>query len=337
MFVWLVIAGAAVTSLVLTGVMRTYALNAEMLDRPNERSSHIVPTPRGGGVAIVVAITAAWVAVYVTAGFTIGPLPTLTLTALLVAAVGFVDDHRDVPAQWRLLIHLAAAGGLVLASGGLAPIATPFGTVESAWLGTIFAVLYVAWILNLYNFMDGIDGIAGVEAATVAAGAALLLMLDGQPGLAVVVAAIGAAAVGFLVWNWAPAKIFMGDVGSSFLGFVLGGLAIVSHNIGSLDIYAWSILLGVFVVDATIALVRRLARGERVYQAHRSHAYQHAAIRHGSHAIVSAAVGVLNIAWLLPLAALVGTGRIDGTLGLAVAYTPLIWLALRYRSGVDAR
>jgi Fuc2NAc and GlcNAc transferase len=125
-----------------------------------------------------------------------------------------------------------------------------------------------------------------------------------EPGLAFVVAALGAASLGFLAWNWPPAKVFMGDAGSAFLGFAFGSLALVTHALGALVIWSWLILLGVFLVDATVTLVRRLLRGERVYEAHRSHAYQHASRRLGSHRTVSVAVGVLNIAWLAPLALL---------------------------------
>jgi Fuc2NAc and GlcNAc transferase len=207
-------------------------------------------------------------------------------------------------------------------------------TLNAGWLGWAIISLYVVWMLNLTNFMDGIDGIASVETITVCAGAAFSSVLaspNARLWLAPLV--LASATLGFLVWNWPPAKIFMGDVGSGFLGLMLAVLALEAAWAAPRLFWSWVILFGVFVVDATVTLIRRVARGERFYEAHRSHAYQHVATRRGAHQPVTLAVGAINLCWLLPLALLVALGRLDGLAALAVAYTPLVIGAVRMGAG----
>ena len=176
--------------------------------------------------------------------------------------------------------------------------------------------------------MDGIDGIASVEALCVCLGGALLYALVEAPAATDVPLLILAAAVlGFLIWNFPPARIFMGDAGSGFLGIVMGIFSLQAGWIKPVLFWAWLILLGVFIVDATLTLFRRLLRGERVYEAHRSHAYQYASRRMGSHLPVTAGVVIINLAWLLPLAVIVALGWLGGLVGVAVAYAPLLVLA----------
>jgi Fuc2NAc and GlcNAc transferase len=324
---------AAIAVAAMTGAVRHLAIRHELIDVPNQRSSHETPTPRGGGLAIVVGVVVAWaVAVF------LGPVAAeavfvLSSAGLIVAVVGLVDDRAHVAARWRLLVHLVAACIVTLWSGGLTHVVLQGQVIELGWGGVVLALLGIIWMTNLFNFMDGIDGIAGAESSSVALGAAGLLWLSGHHGEASVLAIVGAASLGFLAWNWPPAKIFMGDVGSSFLGFVLGAIAIVTHAQGSLDIWAWLVMLGVFVVDATLTLARRVIRGERFYDAHRSHAYQHAARRLESHRAVSGAVAVINVLWLLPIAWLIDSGRIAGIYGFLIAYVPLVWLAVANRAG----
>lgn len=181
--------------------------------------------------------------------------------------------------------------------------------------------------------MDGIDGIAGVEAVTVAAGAALLLWVRGDAAMAGVLVLLAAAVLGFLAWNWPPARIFMGDVGSAYLGFVLGVMALATSAEGPLNLWVWLILLAVFITDATVTLLRRLLRGERWYEAHRTHAYQHAARRFGSHRKVTLAVGALNVLWLLPLAGVACALPGYGWWLAVVAYLPLLLLAVKFGAG----
>src|SRR5690606_17291136 len=205
-------------------------------------------------------------------------------------------------------------------------------TFELAWFGHALAALYLVWLLNLYNFMDGIDGIASVEAICVALGGALVYLLSvSASGVAasggwLPPVLLAAAVAGFLVWNFPPARIFMGDAGSGFIGIVLGVLSIQAAAMQPALLWCWLILLGVFVVDATQTLLRRLLRGEKVYEAHRSHAYQFAARACGRHLPVTLAVLALNVLWLLPVAVLVALGWLDGALGMLIAYAPLLLL-----------
>lgn len=334
----LFIVSLAVLAWMLTGLLRRYALARSLMDVPNARSSHSVPTPRGGGVAIVIAFLLGLSLAFFTGfGIPAGLYYALLGAGAGIAVLGFFDDHGHIAARWRLLGHFAAAIWALYWLGGLPPLAVFGMALDLSWLGHVLAAFYLVWLLNLYNFMDGIDGIASVEAMCVAlGGAAIWLLASGISGTTngwLVPLLLAAAVAGFLMWNFPPARIFMGDAGSGFIGIVLGVLSIQAAIGQSELLWAWLILLGVFVVDATLTLLRRLVRGEKVYEAHRSHAYQFAARLHGRHLPVTLAVLVINVLWLSPLAVAVAMGWLDGLLALLVAYAPLVFLGLRYRAG----
>jgi Fuc2NAc and GlcNAc transferase len=250
---------------------------------------------------------------------------------LLVAVVGFIDDVRSVPARYRLLAQFVAAAWVVRCLGFSNPASTLMLAPLPSWVVMSLATTMLVWLMNLTNFMDGIDGLAGSEGVTVLWAATCLLWMNGEDSSFAFVA--GAAVLGFLRWNWPPAKIFMGDVGSCYLGIVLGALALHAAILVPRFFWVWLILLGCFVVDATVTLIRRVARGERFYQAHRTHAYQYAARIAGAHRPVTVAVVVINLCWLFPLAWLVARGTLGGVWGLVVAYAPLCALAFWYRAG----
>lgn len=324
---------AAALSALLTGVLRRYALRTQLLDLPNARSSHTQPTPRGGGLAIVISFSLALTTVWLAGLVSTRVVAAAGVGGLMIAGIGYLDDRHDLPARWRFPVHLIAAGVALGWLGGFPPLPLPGPELGFGWFGIPLGMLCIVWLLNLYNFMDGIDGIAGVEAVTVAASAALLLWVRGDGAMAGVLLLLAAAVLGFLAWNWPPAKIFMGDVGSAYLGFVLGVLALATSAEGLLNLWVWLILLAVFITDATVTLLRRLLRGERWYEAHRTHAYQHAAHRLGSHRNVTLAIGAINVLWLLPLA---GMAAMRPTLGLwlvGIAYIPLIVLVLKFDAG----
>lgn len=325
---------AGTVTAVLTCVVRRYAISQSLFDIPNARSSHEVPTPRGGGVAMVLVFFALSTLLAPWVGVPIEALVAVLGGGVLVAAVGYRDDHGDVPARWRLLAHFVAAALALGALGGLPPL--PFGgwALDMGLLGYAVGAIFVVWLLNLYNFMDGIDGIAGVELVTVAVGAALLLLWSGEAVAAGWLLLLAACGLGFLVWNWPPAKIFMGDAGSGFLGFVLAAFAIWTGGADGIGLWAWLILLGAFLVDATWTLIRRVLHGQKFYEAHRIHAYQYAARRYGAHKPVTVAVGLINLFWLLPLAALAAWQPEWGILLLLIAYTPLVYLCWHFNAGV---
>ncbi|MGN7905877.1 MraY family glycosyltransferase [Pseudomonas sp. 22373] len=318
---------------VATWGLRRYALASKLIDIPNARSSHVTPTPRGGGVAIVLTFSAslAWM---LSSGLISSSWGGALLGAgLAVALLGFLDDHGHIAARWRLLGHFSAAVFILVLTGGFPPLEILGVTLELGWIGHIFAVFFLVWMLNLYNFMDGIDGIASVEAIGTCAGAALLYWLTGHAQFAGVPLMLAFAVGGFLIWNFPPARIFMGDAGSGFLGLIIAALAIQASWVESSLFWSWLILLGVFIVDASFTLMRRVARGEKIYEAHRSHAYQYASRRFGRHLPVTIAVLVINTLWLLPLAVAVALHWIDGFGGVLVAYAPLLVLAVFYKAG----
>jgi Fuc2NAc and GlcNAc transferase len=277
-----------------TRLIRRYALGRGVLDVPNARSSHTQPTPLGGGLAIV-AVVLAGTAVSWIAGAVDGRFAAAVVGGgLAVAGIGWADDHGGVSRRMRAAVHVAAGAWAVALLGGFGSLETGVGSLELGALGSPLAVIAIVWLINLYNFMDGIDGIAGGEALLAGLAGGLFALVAGASEIALLAFMIAGAALGFLVWNWAPARIFMGDVGSSFLGFVFGVLAIASERAGAVPLLVWIILLGVFVFDATVTLVRRVLRGERWYMAHRSHAYQRAVQSGWSHAQVSGAVLLVN-------------------------------------------
>ncbi|MEZ5839388.1 MAG: glycosyltransferase family 4 protein [Hyphomicrobiales bacterium] len=266
-----VLAAFALTAAATRAVL-ALLLHHEVLDRPNERSHHEVPTPRGGGWGVLagllpVLFAAAWFA---------GDLPRAALVlpgVILLVAVSWADDLRNLGAGVRFACQITAIA-IVLVAGDLPPA---FGGVLPLWLDRLLAGIAWLWFINLYNFMDGIDGITGTESAAIGLGLVAVVLVSGlgDVPLGLYGAALAGAGLGFLVWNWSPARLFMGDVGSVPLGFLIGWLLILLAGEGHLA--AALILPLYYVVDASYTLMRRLMRGERIWQAHRQHAYQRAA------------------------------------------------------------
>ncbi|WP_426415799.1 MraY family glycosyltransferase [Aestuariirhabdus sp. LZHN29] len=252
---------------------------------------------------------------------------------LVIALIGWLDDLSHVAVRWRLLGHFAAAGWILFWVGGFPPV-TAFGVViELGGFGYLLGSLYIVWLLNLFNFMDGIDAIAGVESITVCIGAAALGVLSGNGVGVVMPLLLASATLGFLVWNFPPAKIFMGDVGSCFVGIALAAMSLQAAWYSPAFLWSWLILLGVFIVDTSWTLLRRLLQGQRVHEAHRTHAYQYSARWAGSHRPISLAVGAINLFWLLPIAIWVGVGGLGGIEGVVLAYLPLLLLAIKFNAG----
>lgn len=328
---------AGLAALCFTWLLRRYALARSIIDIPNARSSHSVPTPRGGGVAIVVAFLAALL--WQSGASHLDSTTTWSLlgAGVSIAILGFLDDHGHIAARWRLLGHFCASIWALLWLGGLPSLSILGFALHLGMLGHIFAVLYLVWLLNLYNFMDGIDGIASVEAISVCLSACLLYALADVSELISTPLILSATVAGFLFWNFPPARIFMGDAGSGFLGIILGILSLQAAWVSTDLFFAWLILLGVFIVDATVTLLRRLFNGERVYEAHRSHAYQYASRYFGRHRPVTLMVLMINTIWLLPLATMVAMNWIDGLIGVAVAWGALVPLALYFKAGAPEK
>ncbi len=328
--------GALLISAVMTGLMRRYALSRQLMDIPNSRSSHEVATPRGGGAAIVVGFIFMLIIMV-----QLGEIPQQLFSAILpavlvVAAVGFLDDHGHVSAKYRIIVHFSAVIWAMYLIDGNLMIHMPQGVVVSGWLVSALAMVAMVWFLNLFNFMDGIDGIAVGEGVFVALAGAALTWYAELEGISLSFLILGAASLGFLFWNWPPAKIFMGDVGSGFLGIALAILSYAAVIGDGATLWSWVILAAVFVVDATITLARRFFRGEMWYKPHRSHAYQWAARRWG-HLAATTAVTIINICWLLPLAYYAFLHPAWGVIISIVAYVPLALLAVFFDAGRQER
>ncbi|WP_374572214.1 glycosyltransferase family 4 protein [Acinetobacter sp.] len=322
-----------ILSLLFTGYMRHYALKKNIIDNPNERSSHSVPTPRGGGVAVVLSYLLALSFLIYTNQLNNDIGLTLIGAGLVISVLGFLDDHGHINSMIRLAIHFIAAISAVASLGGFSAVAV-FNGFQLGFAANIIAVLFLVWLLNLYNFMDGINGIASAEAITSALSMAFLYWMLSPVLNFQALLLLAAAVSGFMLWNFPKAKIFMGDACSGFLGLTLGILALYALKQDLALFCAWLICLGVFIVDATYTLIRRILTGHKMYDAHRSHAYQILSRKVGSHTPVTLCVAAINILWLFPIAYLVASQ--DYTypeLGILIAYMPLIACAVIVKAG----
>lgn len=285
------------------GMMRSISQKKSILiDTPNERSSHLQPMPRGGGMPMAMA---AIVAIAFLGSIRSHLVPAhwvwgICGGGLAVVWVGWLDDRYTLSAGKRFIIHLIAAAWAV---NWLMPADTPL-------LYRFLSGLWVAWSINFYNFMDGLDGLAGAEAVFIGLGAGYIAGRIGtQPTLAINWV-LAAAALGFLFWNWPPARIFMGDAGSGFLGYAFGCLAIGSGPGWDAGFKTYALLLALFWGDATITLIKRIIRGERFWQAHRQHFYQLAAQKGYSHHEITLFFVTANMILFVAAAWFAGIGQL---------------------------
>lgn len=334
-----------ISSCLLTYLIRWYALHQSLLDIPNHRSSHAVPTPRGGGLSVVLVFL---LSLFILNYFSWLNINTITFSgiitsSLFIAGIGFWDDHQHIPARWRIIVHLSASLFALWCLPELPAINLFSLTINLSIFKYLFYSVLLVWLLNLYNFMDGIDGIASVEALSVCSGVALLLFIQRDVNEMMMPILLFCCVAGFLFWNFPHAKIFMGDACSGFLGFILGFLAILTSLTSTLNIWSWLILLAVFIADASFTLIKRFLSGQVWYEAHRSHAYQHYAMklqqqfehqgledsqaRTKAHRQINFQMLLINFCWLLPLATVAVFYPFWGGLLTLIAFTPLVWLA----------
>ena len=275
---------AGAVSAVLTLALSRNAIGfLRIVDHPNERSLHQTPVPRTGGVAVVIGI-ALGLAIAVPMLAAPGPLGWIALAALLVGGISLLDDHRDVCQRYRLLAHAGAA--MLLYLGGLRWEQLGLPGLDAAlpdWLALGLTLLYSVWMINLYNFMDGMDGFAGGMAMFGFGALGILGWQAGDAGFALANAIIAAASAGFLTGNFPPARIFLGDMGSATLGLLAATFSLVGAQRGLFPLWMAWLAFSPFIVDATWTLLRRLIRGERIWQAHRSHHYQRLVLAGWSH------------------------------------------------------
>lgn len=313
---WLLFAGAAVVSAALTAPIRHWLLRKRLLDLPEARRSHASPTPRGGGLALVLAMMLAWLAWPDALSGWWHPM----LAVLTMGLIGWLDDRRPLPAGLRFAAQLLVAIGLLASVGGIRLVVVFGVPIELPWLWTMLGLVGVVWLINLYNFMDGSDGMAAGQGLWAGLVTAFVFQLGGESMLAAFALALAGAWGGFLFWNRPPAGIFMGDVGSLALGAGIAACAVLGAVTGSVSIWVSFMISSLFVVDATATLLARVVRGERWYTPHRQHAYQRLLDLGWSHGQVLGLYLLINVIVVLPvIAAAVRWPQLDTLLAAGLA------------------
>lgn len=296
---------------------------------PNYRSLHPEITPRGAGIVVAASNLVA-----VLAGYQLGLIQYTSFLiffvgGLVVALVGFADDRFELPAVSRLVVQLGAAIWILYWFGGMPALGFGATNVDLGWFGDLLAVPAMVWFFNLFNFMDGIDGMATSGTLYVTGAATLILLVNGDYELALLSALICAAAAGFVYFNWPPAKVFLGDSGSSFFSYTIAALVLGSLWSDGMSLWTWLILLGYFVVDTTVTLLIRVATVKGWYRPHRSHAYQNLARIWADHLKVVRLVMLVELLWLLPLALLSSWVHEFAPLITALAFCPIVIFVIR--------
>jgi Fuc2NAc and GlcNAc transferase len=322
----IVSAAAFGLALLLTPALRALARRYGLLDRPNQRSSHASVVPRAGGAAIVIAILSV---LALAPGFWQGRSAVILAGAFALGLVGLVDDRFGLSAGVRMAAQVAVAAAMVGFLGGVArlPLPAPLD-LPLAGFGSPLTAAWIVVVVNFFNFLDGIDGLATLQAVVTATGIAIAAFDDGAVLLA---AALAGASLGFLRFNWPPASVFLGDVGSYFIGCALAALPLAApEDARSEAVLLVALSLCLFLADASVTLGRRALRGERVWVAHREHLYQDLAHRFG-HARVTLALGAgsaLVTAAALLAADAAHTGAAWAVVALALLlFGSVFWLA----------
>jgi UDP-N-acetylmuramyl pentapeptide phosphotransferase/UDP-N-acetylglucosamine-1-phosphate transferase len=288
--IWLAVTVSAfvLSTLCVAGLRRWAA--ERMLDIPNARSSHARPTPRGGGLGIVIGVFIGSGILFVTR-IMIMPfkeIAALSLAGGIVALVGWYDDIHRVPYRTRLVVQVITSAIILIAIGYFNSMSVPFvGDIQMYSIGIPFTLIWIMGLTNAYNFMDGIDGIAGGQALIAGLGWAIIGYISGETFACVVGVLLAATSLGFLFHNWPPARIFMGDVGSSFIGFSLAVLPIMTGQKNPRFMIAGVLLVWPFIFDTSFTLARRMIKKENIFIAHRSHIYQRLVIAGYSHRFVT--------------------------------------------------
>lgn len=290
-------AAAFVASAVGVKLFTVWSLRHGLVDVPNERSSHTTPTPRGGGLVIVLVCLIG----YLVIGFVLGlPLSWgYFVGGILVAAVSWLDDLYSLPFWSRLVVHLMAAGVLICDVGFWSEILVPLLSADIPLgnvFGLFFTVAWVVWLLNAYNFMDGIDGIAATQALISSIAWAVFALILSVPSVFFLSGIVALSSGGFLIHNWQPAKIFMGDVGSAFLGFTLAAMPLIVRSETRVELPVLPVVAVLFVwffiFDTVFTITRRLFARRRVWEAHREHIYQKLVIEGAQHHTVTVLYGL---------------------------------------------
>jgi Fuc2NAc and GlcNAc transferase len=312
-------AGCLLLTYLLAHAYRAVALRLLILDKPNHRSAHQAQTPTGAGLSFILVFLASFTLPELSAASSTDTILQILPALMVVAVVGLLDDYRPLPWPLRAAMHLLCCAYVIWITGY--PHINLMGQmVDLGWLGSVLAVVGLLWLLNLYNFMDGIDGIATLEALSVMGFAFAITLYLGLGDIPQPLIVLAAVCSGFLVINWPQARVFMGDIGSGFLGLVFG-VFIVTQTM--LPLWSWLILMGWFITDATVTITVRLFRGETISEAHSQHLYQHLNRAVGTQRTLFGLV-LINTFWLFPLAFAASIFQELGAVLLGLAYLPII-------------
>jgi Fuc2NAc and GlcNAc transferase len=327
----LIVLSSIFAAWLLTSVVRNHAVSRGILALPNNRGLHDAPTPRGGGLAIVAVVLC-----FLSLAGIVRLLPWNIVVGIggggaAVALIGWFDDVSSISALKRLAVHFAAAVWAVAWLGGFRSATLGNHEIDLGLFGSLLAVTGIVWATNLFNFMDGSDGIVAVEVVSVGAIGGALLLGVGNVGLGTLALVLAGAALGFGWWNWAPARIFLGDVGSGFVGFTIATLAVASENAQSMPVLVWALLSCVFLVDATITLLRRLRTGHWK-EPHRTHAYQVAIQGGWTHDAVATWVASVNV-----VLGILATATVFGLLPLGLSFGAAILACIGFYTLIVTR
>lgn len=323
-------------SLMLTLMVKRLAWKYDVVDRPDPRRSHLVSTPRCGGIAILLSFFI-WMLYFTQIDGVARQVWMPWIPAFIIGMMGLWDDISPLSAKLRLFLQFSCTFVSLILLGGIQVTVSFFDFLIPAWLVFGIAWVFMVWCINLYNFMDGVNGIAGVEAISVSIFMSILTFFELQYEWSLTWAIFASAVAGFLVWNFPKAKIFLGDVGSQFIGYMFAILLIESAQVKPRWFWCGLILLGFFVVDATVTLLVRLWYRQEVFKPHKTHAFQiFLQNLNGSHTMVTIGVLCINLFWLMPWAILVSLSYVPGFLGLILSYLPLAILVYKVEAGKPA-
>lgn len=354
-YIYVFISGFLLTT-ILTLLALRYSQN-NLLDKPNKRSSHNISTPTGGGISMVLVSLVGLLILYHLELIALINWIPLLLSALVLSLVSYYDDHLSISVKVRIVVHIICSVVILIFFTKFPSINVGFIQIDSEVLRFLFGILLITWLLNLFNFMDGTDGLVSVEALFTHFSILLFIFFVSFEEKVTSLRLFNeylllsllliSSILGFLIWNWPKAKIFMGDVGSSFLGLFTAALGIFVVNLGWINIWTFLILLGAFISDSTVTLIVRIFTKQKWHAAHNSHTYQKIAYalesiykkdkdlsRTLSHRYLCYLLTLLNILWLAPLALLSLFFEEKGLFILVIAYAPLLYISYKYKAGI---
>lgn len=323
--------GVLIISLVMSYFYPAFALKYGFHAKPNFRSLHTKIMPRGVGIVIVSIMLPVIFLLRQKDFIPHNEFIVLLSGGLLVSLVGFLDDRFEISARIRFPVQIAAAVWICFWLGASPVLNLGFTTIDLGWFGAILAVVMLVWFYNLFNFIDGIDAMAMSSVVFVSFSMGIILFLEQESSLAIILFFLGIANLGVLYFNWPPAKVFLGDVGTSFNSYTLSVIIMSSLWTGKPIVWIWLILLAYYLTDTTLTTSVRIIKFRRTwYHPHRSHAYQNLARIWDNHLKMVSIVWLINLVWLLPLAILAYRMPENAWLYFMVAYFPVVVFVLKH-------